>query len=120
STFPAIVSGIIGMLIGKLYLTVKDENKRLVWLFFVGFLMFLAGGLWNWVFPLNKNIWTSSYVLYTSGLGTQALAGSCPKSITGFWLSPPPCYLPCSCSNPSTASSFPVSWLSSIGSPNRS
>jgi len=53
STFPAIVTGIIGMLIGKLYLTVKDENKRLVWLFFIGFSMFLAGGLWNWFFPIN-------------------------------------------------------------------
>lgn len=74
STFPAIVSGIIGMLVGKLYLSVKDENKRLVWLYFIGFSMFLAGGLWNWFFPINKNIWTSSYVLYTSGLGTLALA----------------------------------------------
>jgi len=74
STFPAIVSGIIGMLIGKLYLSVKDENKRLVWLFFIGFALFLAGGLWNWFFPINKNIWTSSYVLYTAGLGTLGLA----------------------------------------------
>ena len=74
STFPAIVSGIIGMLIGKLYLTVKDENIRLVYLFFVGFGMFLLGGLWNWFFPINKNIWTSSYVLYTAGIGTLGLA----------------------------------------------
>jgi predicted acyltransferase len=74
STFPAIVTGIIGMLIGKLYLTVKDENKRLVWLYTAGFGMFLAGGIWNWFFPINKNLWTSSYVLYTAGLGTMALA----------------------------------------------
>jgi len=74
STFPAIVTGIIGMLIGKVYLTVKDENKRLVWLFFIGFALFLAGGLWNWIFPINKNIWTSSFVLYTAGLGTLGLA----------------------------------------------
>ena len=39
-----------------------------------GFSMFLAGGFWNWFFPINKNIWTSSYVLYTSGLGTLGLA----------------------------------------------
>jgi predicted acyltransferase len=76
STLPAIVTGITGMLIGKLYLSVKDENKRLVWLYFAGFTMFLAGGLWNWLFPINKNLWTSSYVLYSSGLGTLALATS--------------------------------------------
>ncbi|MEZ5071512.1 MAG: hypothetical protein R2751_11220 [Bacteroidales bacterium] len=74
STFPAIVTGIIGMLIGKLYLSVKDENKRLVWMYLAGFSMFLAGGIWNWFFPLNKHIWTSSYVLYTGGLGTLGLA----------------------------------------------
>jgi predicted acyltransferase len=74
STFPAIVTGIIGMLIGRLYLTIKDENKKLVWLFFIGFCLFLAGGAWNWFFPINKNLWTSSYVLYTAGLGTLGLA----------------------------------------------
>lgn len=74
STFPAIVSGMIGMLIGKLYLGVKDENRRLVWLFFAGFMLFLAGGLWNWFFPLNKHIWSSSFVLYTAGLATLGLA----------------------------------------------
>jgi predicted acyltransferase len=74
STFPSIVTSIIGMLIGKLYLTVKDEKQRLVWMYLAGFCMFLAGGLWNWVFPINKNLWTSSYVLYTGGLGTMAFA----------------------------------------------
>ncbi|MGW8314764.1 MAG: acyltransferase family protein [Bacteroidales bacterium] len=74
STFPAIVTGIIGMLIGKLYLSIRDEHKRLVWLFFIGFCLFLAGGIWNWLFPINKNLWTSSYVLYTAGLGTLGLA----------------------------------------------
>jgi predicted acyltransferase len=74
STFPAIVTGLIGMLIGKLYLTIREENKRLVWLFFIGFSLFLAGGIWNWFFPINKNLWTSSYVLYTAGLGTMGLA----------------------------------------------
>ncbi|PID92687.1 MAG: heparan-alpha-glucosaminide N-acetyltransferase [Bacteroidetes bacterium] len=74
STFPAIVSGIIGMLVGTLYLKIRDEYKRLTWLYLAGFSMFLAGGLWNWFFPINKHIWTSSYVLYTSGLGTLSLA----------------------------------------------
>ena len=74
STFPAIVSGIIGMLVGKLYLGVKEEYRRLSLLFFTGFALFLAGGLWNWFFPINKNIWTSSYVLYTGGLATLGLA----------------------------------------------
>jgi len=73
STFPAIVSGITGMLVGKVILTEKDEHKKLVWLFMIGFGMFVTGGIWNWFFPINKNIWTSSYVLYTSGAATMGL-----------------------------------------------
>ena len=72
--YPVPIHACLNYLIGKLYLTVKDENKRLVWLFFIGFCLFLAGGLWNWFFPINKNLWTSSYVLYTAGLGTLGLA----------------------------------------------
>jgi len=76
STFPAIVSGITGMLVGKLYLTVKDRDRKLSRMFFIGFSMFVAGGIWNWFFPINKNLWTSSFVLYTSGAGTMALAAA--------------------------------------------
>jgi predicted acyltransferase len=74
STFPAIVTGITGMLVGKLYLTEKDEYRRLAWLFALGFGMYVAGSTWNWLFPINKHLWTSSYVLFTSGLATMALA----------------------------------------------
>ena len=33
-----------------------------------------AGLLWDVSFPINKNLWTSSYVLFTSGLAAMALA----------------------------------------------
>ncbi len=74
STFPAIATGIIGMLMGRLILTEKDQQKRLVLLFFIGFMMLLAGEIWSYIFPLNKNLWTSSFVLYTGGLATMGLA----------------------------------------------
>jgi len=74
STLAAIVSGIIGMLVGRLVLSITDIYRRLTWLFFCGFCLFLAGEIWDWVFPLNKNLWTSSYVLWTGGIATMALA----------------------------------------------
>lgn len=74
STLAAIVSGIIGMLVGRLVLSITDTYRRLTWLFFCGFCLFLAGGIWGWVFPLNKNLWTSSYVLWTGGIATMGLA----------------------------------------------
>src|SRR5690606_32053780 len=38
-----------------------------------GFLLLLLGWIWSLGFPINKKIWTSSYVLYTTGLGTLTL-----------------------------------------------
>lgn len=74
STFPSIVNGIIGLLIGQL-LQLKvakiEITKRMV---LVGIALIIAGLLWNIVFPINKSIWTSSYVLYTTGLATTVLA----------------------------------------------
>ena len=74
STFPAIVTAITGMVAGRILISRNPAEKKLVILFSLGFLLFLAGGAWNWVFPLNKNLWTSSFVLFTSGLAMMALA----------------------------------------------
>ena len=74
STLPAIVSGIIGMLVGRVILTVGDPFKRLSWLFFIGFTMYLAGEVWGWWMPLNKNLWSSSYTLWAAGMATMGLA----------------------------------------------
>jgi len=76
STFPAIATGIIGMLIGKLMLSIEDADRRLTWMFFIGFSMYLLGGVWGWFMPLNKNLWTSSYTLWNAGMCTMGLAAS--------------------------------------------
>ena len=74
STFPAIVTGLTGMLAGTIILRISDMHKKLVYLFLFGFSMFLTGNVWDWFFPINKHIWTSSYVLYSSGLACMGLA----------------------------------------------
>jgi predicted acyltransferase len=74
STFPAIVTGMIGMLVGKLILAIQEPYKKLVWIFFVGFSLYLLGGAWGWFMPLNKNLWTSSYTLWTAGMCSMGLA----------------------------------------------
>ncbi|RZL68135.1 MAG: DUF5009 domain-containing protein [Pedobacter sp.] len=75
STLPAIASGLIGVLVG-VYLKRKDVDAavKISWLFAVGVLITLAGLLWDLQFPINKSLWTSSYVLYTGGLATIILA----------------------------------------------
>jgi predicted acyltransferase len=76
STFPAIVTGIIGMLVGKLILSIEEPHKKLTWMFFIGFGMYLLGGIWGWFMPLNKNLWSSSYTVWTAGMGTMGLAAA--------------------------------------------
>ena len=67
STFPAIVSGITGLLAGKILLTKNTREQVVTTLFVTGTALVFAGGIWGWFFPVIKKIWTSSYVLYTSG-----------------------------------------------------
>ena len=56
------------------YVRIVGANRELSWVFFAGFAMYLAGGAWGWFMPLNKNLWTSSYTLWTAGVGTMGLA----------------------------------------------
>jgi predicted acyltransferase len=74
STIPSIVNGIIGLLIGQLlFLKIaKIEIAKKTAL--IGIALIITGLLWNIVFPINKSIWTSSYVLYTTGLAATTLS----------------------------------------------
>jgi predicted acyltransferase len=76
STFPSIVSGISGLLAGTLLLKTKSREYQVIYLFTVGFISTIIGVVWNWTFPLNENLWTSSFVLFTSGVGCMTLASS--------------------------------------------
>lgn len=76
STFPSIATGISGILAGTFLLRMKSNEYRVIYLFLAGFISTITGVVWNWVFPLNENIWTSSFVLFTSGLACMTLASS--------------------------------------------
>lgn len=67
SSFPAVSTCIAGMLTGHLLLREISTNKKLVVLLSVGVIVMLVGKFWDLNFPINKKLWTSSFVLYTSG-----------------------------------------------------
>lgn len=74
STIPAIVQVIFGYLVGD-YIQKKGKNyEMLTGLFVAGVAMLVTGFCWDTVFPINKKIWTSSYVIYTTGLATITIA----------------------------------------------
>lgn len=74
STIPSIVNGIIGLLIGQLLQQNLPKTKKAQNMAIAGVALIIAGLLWNLIFPINKSLWTSSYVLYTTGLAATTLA----------------------------------------------
>jgi predicted acyltransferase len=67
STFPAIATGISGLLAGKLLGQKSDKKKIVQQLFVAGVVLILLGYSFGTFFPIIKKIWTSSYVLVTLG-----------------------------------------------------
>ena len=51
-------------------------KDKIIKLFYWGAIILIIGSFWDYIFPINKHIWTSSYVLYSSGLAMIILAMS--------------------------------------------
>jgi len=74
STIPAISSGLLGVLTGHWLLTKKEMTEKTVWMFVFGNLFLAVGLIGDVLFPINKNLWTSSYVMYSTGLALNVFA----------------------------------------------
>ena len=74
STIPAIASVMLGNLAGRWLGERRPLTERLAGLSAAGGIAMMAGSMWHWVFPINKSIWTSSYVLFTAGVAALTLA----------------------------------------------
>lgn len=74
STFPALVTALLGMLAGEWFLREDwTPEGRAARLLVAGVVFFTVGSAWGWVFPVNKALWTSSYVMLTGGLAFSVL-----------------------------------------------
>lgn len=74
STLPAIVQVIFGYLVGYYILQKGKTYEMIAGLSVIGCVMIFAGFCWDMVFPINKKIWSSSFVVYTTGLAILVLA----------------------------------------------
>lgn len=68
STLPAIASALFGNVLGVVLVSSRTKKQQLQWMIFVGFILLGSGLIWNSVFPVNKSLWSSPYVLWTTGL----------------------------------------------------
>ena len=73
STVPAIATAMAGVFAGD-WLKERRQPHHSAGLFIAGVLAMAAGLVWGRVFPINKNLWTSSFALFSAGLAAQALA----------------------------------------------
>lgn len=74
STIPATCHVLIGFLCGKVLMEVKDNQVRITRLFIIGTVLTFAGLLLNYGCPINKKIWSPTFVLATCGLASSFLA----------------------------------------------
>ena len=74
STLPAIATLLLGMLTGEWLRTNQDVRRKALGLAAMGAVLLSTGRLLDLYFPINKNLWTSSFVLFTGGFAMLALA----------------------------------------------
>ena len=79
STIPAIATTISGVLTGNWLKTTRTDLEKVGGMFFFGTALTAIGWCWNFFFPINKALWTSSYVVFTTGIALCFL-GFC------YWL----------------------------------
>ena len=74
STFPAVVTTMIGIFTGLWLIKDKDKYEITTGMFIAGYVLIVLGVIWDMWFPINKYIWTSSYVLFMGGMALNFLA----------------------------------------------
>lgn len=75
STIPAISTGILGILTGiTLKKTGLSQMKKVWRMVMVGVIFIIAAWIWNLDFPVNKNLWSSSFVLNVGGISLLLMA----------------------------------------------
>jgi predicted acyltransferase len=64
----------LGVFAGRWIGSDRPLEERLNGLFAAGALGMMTGLMWHWSFPINKSLWTSSYVVFTAGMACVAIA----------------------------------------------
>ena len=74
STLPAIATVLLGIFTGSWLRSDRDPATKTVGMFLAANAALVLGIVWNEAFPINKTLWTSSYVVFTAGMALHCLA----------------------------------------------
>jgi predicted acyltransferase len=92
STIPALATSLLGLLTGEWLRSARSAKSKALGMALFGLMGVVAGKIFDLWFPINKKLWTSSYVIFTAGLALLCLA-LCYwivdiKQWRGFWTKP--------------------------------
>jgi len=74
STIPAVVNMLLGFELTRYLTSIEDKKSSVIKLTLIGGLAVGFGALWGLILPINKSLWTPSYVIYTTGFACLLLA----------------------------------------------
>jgi predicted acyltransferase len=73
STLPAVGTTLLGIFTGEWLVSDREDGAKVKGLLAGSLVAAVLGLLWGMLFPINKNLWTSSYVAFTAGMGGLVL-----------------------------------------------
>ncbi len=73
STLPAVATTLLGIFTGEWITSGRSALMKVTGLLLAGLVGIIVGQLWHLLFPINKNLWTSSYVVFTGGMALLIL-----------------------------------------------
>ena len=73
TTLPSIGTGILGLIGGYILTSKSDLIKKMLHLSLFGFVLFFLGDISQYIFPLNKNLWSTSFTLLVGGISSLSL-----------------------------------------------
>ncbi len=74
TTIPSIITGVFGLIAGTILVSNKDLKDKLLKLFYIGLILVFVGDFFSWSFPVNKNLWSTSYTFLMGGMSFMLTA----------------------------------------------
>ena len=74
TTIPSIITGVFGLIAGSILVSNKDIKDKLLKLFYIGLILVFVGDFFSWSFPVNKNLWSTSYTFLMAGMSFMLTA----------------------------------------------
>ena len=74
TTIPSIVTGVFGLIAGTILISSSEIKDKLLKLFYVGLILVFVGDFFSWSFPVNKNLWSTSYTFLMGGMSFMLTA----------------------------------------------